>query len=275
MSKNERRTEQFISHDLPEMATAPKHEVGAAFLKYMDAVKDVVGDTSNPIESNFSWPTLHEIVDDQAVLPANHRAAISRGASVTAFRLLDKVGPGSTTIMVHSYEGTTITASPNGQVLAAVSLYNPKVPISYGNGDPYALAKLGEAFAIDKLVQQGAEAGKGYRELTAMLRLAGKLSIDGLPHIGMASLYEGSKLQVVSASTGRTTTPSFNRYTQTLPQFVHRPQPEAASDYLAGLVDTLSSTVACRIAVHGPSLAHEYVELPDPNHKDYIGVDWN
>jgi hypothetical protein len=287
MRTPEQRTEDFILKSLPIIAGAPAERAEEAYLEYTSRLSEVMGDTSDPRRSDFSWPILQEIIYDRAGGKLVERFVdpqeVVRAAAKTS--IAATVGGQVKEIRIHDPIGTSVTVSGMGIPLAAERIYNPRVPTEYGCGDPYVFAKIGEAFTTEHLVHTGADWGEGYEEITRIKRAAGMLGENDRPHIGGASLHaetfdpedprKDRTLLAVSGTSGRTITSEFRQYVDNLADFDAIPRPKDHDDFLAGLLDTMSGKVAAQVAVHGPSREAHIVELPDPNHIDYAYVDWN
>ncbi len=302
---NHTMTERYLTDFLPEMITASPAQAVDAYCEYNLQVGHVVGDASQPGDSNFSWQVLHELIgekDEGSALSARV-AKIAQYTKVptAAYPIRAILG---TSLRLHSDGGSLLVVSAiDGRPIAASSVHNPEVPGKYGSMDPYVLAQIGEAALVEKLARQGADWGEGYALLTDLKQSHGLLARDSKPHIGMATIHEQSydadtpgadrRALAYAGTSGRTMNTAFREYIVR-----HRPDyvaptvtagERADPDDLAGFIDTVSGMVACRAAVYPAATTSNSMAVgwetdwrgimesgwPDPNHPDNADVDWN
>lgn len=296
MSNHTNPTEIFVNKHLLAMFAAAPHEAEDAFIEYAERVEEVVGDNIRPDSTNFEWPTLYGIIDEHNEGPEKRKevvAAVGR-TSISVLGYPPRMGEYHP-VHLHDPEGMFITVTPEGVPVAAANVFNARVPSKYNAGDPYVLLQLGEAKLVEAVMHQGADRGEGHEYLVRFERERGLLAGGKPKHIGMATLYEvpyndtitgtNSSALAYTGTSGRTLNPTARSY-------IMRDHPAVAErmvngfdgvphpDDLAGIIDTLSGTVANKAAVHGvarsvfiPSQC--LVEFPNPEHPEHAGVDWN
>lgn len=275
-------TGELLTESLPELARAGADTVVAAYREFRLQLGEVVGLGESP--SRFSWSDAYDIMDDtnSEAGRVGRRLAVAHAAAHTVVRHEGKI------ISVHSPDsGVFVTADEYGRVIAGDCKPHAGLAELYGPADGYALEKVAKAIVIERLCRQGADWGEGYERLAALEQeLRGDALGTGAirPHIGMATLHEkvygtvpvGTDRHALmyTGSTHRIATPAFRSLVESI-GYINVERPAIDNDFLAGLVDTLSSTVANRVAMHGAMEDGIIVELPDPVDSDYAHVDWN
>ena len=278
MSTITTKTETFITEHIPMMAAAEAETAESTYEEYLARIGEFTGD--------IDWQTVFEAADETNGGSAEKRKEVARIAAQTSI-LVNEPPLQPAFRRLHGNGGSFITVSGAGKILAAADIPSPEVPKHYGIPAPFILRKLGEAMLIEKLEKQGADWGKGYARLTQISERLKVTKPGSLPHIGMATLHEieysletagqDRNALAYTGASGRILAPLTRQhivnYYPDLAKRMYGEQPHP--DDLAGLLDTLSGTVANKVAVFGRSIFGHIVELPNPNHADNAGVDWN
>jgi len=274
-------TEELLTERIPtfmyDIRQAPD-EAPAAFADILAQVYEVTGKPGSQT-SSFDWRLAAEIADDNNIAAGdpNRQSRTRRSANRTSVEANGKL------MRVHRRAGSFVVLDATGSTIATQNHPNYRVPGEYGLGDPYLFKKALGAATVEQLCHQGADWGEGYR---VWEELAGEGAT-----IGHATLHAEAytpenagtdrRALAYAGSTHRTLHPAFRRHIAKLPAFQARPQPTNPSDNLAGLLDSLSSSVAVREAM-SVTYAHEVggkvlyvVGMPDPTHPDNRGVNWD
>lgn len=272
-------TERLLTAELPQLITVPADRVPEAYAEWSAQVAEAACPKSERV-SRLDWGVIQEMVQANGEADGDPE----RNRRVTIYASTTSILEGGDTIRMHEPRGVFLTVDETGRVIAGDNKPSLRVPAKYGAADPYVLDKLAGAILVEKLMRQGADWGEGY---AAWSRLRGVES----PTIGMATLHEvpydaapiGTDRHALaySAASHRIATVEFaglmrERYG------AHLTQPEHSADFLAGILDTASATVANRAAmaraypwVIGGAALLNVVALPKPTDPDNAGVNWN
>jgi hypothetical protein len=286
--KNRTRTEVFVMDQLPAMVVAKPGAAMEAYVHFNGQLRTVMGDVSRPGVSSFDWRMLQEYTDAANGDRSQQRLAIAKAAADTEIRPLVYQGMTGydTRIPVHTGLGTFLTVDERGLPRAFAHNLNPDVPEAYGCIDGIAIRKLSQAVLMEKLKRQGADWGEGYAELAAINRQLGIIGPTGRQTIGMATHHEipyedvapGTDRHALAytGTAGRTASHLLLAHLREFPSYTARMREVTdRADMLAGLLDTLSSTVANKALIEGVNQMTNVVELPDPNAIDNVDVNWN
>lgn len=269
-------TRFLLEEGLPTLAKSTPEDAAQAFQDYRMQVQEAACYKGGPV-SRFDWGEAQQIIAENnrrlGHPDTERRVAVLAGRTAVLWNGLE--------VPAHRPEGSFLAVDVVGRAVAGMDWRNPLVDEEYGHPDPYLLTKLGGAIAVEKLMRQGADWGEGY---ACWAKLLG----EDNPTIGMATIHAfpyaperagEDRLALGYAGTShRVLSDIFRGVVRNGPEFADVPHPRDTNDYLAGMLDTMSSTVALEALfrrANGSDPKPWIVDMPDPRQPEYAGVNLN